>query len=453
VRRRASNEASTWAVPLALALGALVAACQSYVAVPVQSATLVAVAQHRKVTVATQADILFVVDDSFSMSGKQQRLADALASFTANMDALQPPVDYQVGVVSTSVQERFGACGPPGDANAAQQCDSDWGATGFVCDQHDGCLRTFPAIAGVLHASSGAKAVLHRADYTADQFAFLLSRAVQVGAAGARQPQGFQAMQLVLGDTRNGLLRDGAKLVVAFFSDAEDCSDPAGLFSMLVRDAKGNIIDRCAQEAAGQGIPGGPSLEPVSHYVAALRALKNADGSAKEIEVASIVSLANGTQDPGICTNPTCDAACDSPAQAQQCAQKCSGAAQVAQCQADCVATCHSFCGGQVPGRRYVEAALSFSGIAANICEDDASRPLGRLSAVIGIPKEVLLVAPLQSPDLLRVRVGRKGAVLECLPGQGYQLVTTADGPAVRFLGDCLLQPDDVWDIRYLANP
>ena len=28
----------------------------------------------------------------------------------------------------------------------------------------------------------------------------------------------------------------------------------------------------------------------------------------------------------------------------------------------------------------------------------------------------------------------------------------TQDGLAVRFLGDCALQPDDVWDIRYLAN-
>jgi hypothetical protein len=419
----------------------------------VQPATLVAVAQHRKVTVATKADILFVVDDSFSMTGKQQRLSDALASFTRNLDALQPPVDYQVAVVSTSVQERFGACGPPGDANAAAQCNSDWGASGFVCDPYNGCLRTFPGIAGVLHASSGAKAVLRRGDYTADQFAFLLSRAVQVGTAGARQPQGFQAMQLVLDDTRNGLLRDGAKLVVAFFSDAEDCSDPAGRFSMLVRDAQGNIIDRCAQEAAGQGIPGGPSLEPVSRYVAALRALKNGDGSAKEVQVASIVSLANGTQDPGLCVNPACDAACDSQVQAQQCAQQCNGAPVIAQCRADCVAQCHLFCGGQVPGRRYMEAAVAFSGIAANICEDDASVPLGRLAAVIGIPKEVVLVAKPQAPDLLHVRIARNGAIVECLPGQGYALVPTGDGAAVRFAGVCLLQPDDVWDIRYLANP
>ncbi|GAC1347598.1 MAG: hypothetical protein NVS2B9_07430 [Myxococcales bacterium] len=444
------NAAAAFAVPLAALLAA---GCQSYVAVPVQPATLIAVAQHRKVTVATKADILFVVDDSFSMTGKQQSLAAALANFTKDLDSLQPPVDYQVAVVSTSVQERFGACGPPGDPNAALQCSSDWGAPGFVCDRGSGCLRTFPERAGVLRAASGAPAVLRRRDSSADQFSFLLSRAVQVGTDGARQPQGLQAMQLVLDKPGNGLMRDGAKLVVAFFSDAEDCSDPAGRFSMLVRDSLGNTIDRCAQEAAGQGVPGGPSLQPVSSYVAALRALKNADGSPKEVQVASVVSLRNGTQDPGLCANPACDAACDTPAAAQQCAQRCSAAAQVAQCQADCLSECHTFCGGQVPGRRYVEAALSFSGIAANICSGDASGPLRRLAAVVGIPKQVVLAAPPQSPDLLRVRVARRGAIVDCLPGQGFDLIPTPDGTAVRFAGPCLLQPDDVWDIRYLANP
>ena len=104
--------------------------CQSYVAVPVQPATLVAVAQHSQVKVATKADILFVVDDSLSMSQKQDRLAQALAGFTTQLDALRPPIDYQVAVVTTSIFERFGGCGPDGDSNAAAQCDSDWGAPG-----------------------------------------------------------------------------------------------------------------------------------------------------------------------------------------------------------------------------------------------------------------------------------------------------------------------------------
>src|SRR5881227_2556680 len=112
---------------------AMASGCQSYVAVPVQPATLVAVQQHAQIKVTTKADMLFVVDDSLSMSQKQDRLAQALAGFTAAADALDPPVDYQVAVVTTSIFERFGACGPDGDANAAAQCDSDWGTDGFAC--------------------------------------------------------------------------------------------------------------------------------------------------------------------------------------------------------------------------------------------------------------------------------------------------------------------------------
>src|SRR3982751_2346026 len=93
-----------------ITLLALCAACQSYVAVPVQPVTLVGVSQRGKVRVATKADVLLVIDDSASMSGKQDRLAAALAGFTRQLDGLQPPVDYQVAVVTTSVSERFGAC-------------------------------------------------------------------------------------------------------------------------------------------------------------------------------------------------------------------------------------------------------------------------------------------------------------------------------------------------------
>jgi len=53
---------------------------------------------------------------------------------------------------------------------------------------------------------------------------------------------------------------------------------------------------------------------------------------------------------------------------------------------------------------------------------------------------------------MLVVRVERGGQRQECAPGSGYQLVNTDDGPAVQFAGPCLLQPDDIWDLRYLTE-
>ena len=424
--------------------------CQSYVAVPVQPATLVAVAQHSQVKVATKADILFVVDDSLSMSGKQDRLAQALAGFTTQLDALQPPVDYQVAVVTTSIFERFGGCGPDGDPNAAAQCDSDWGAPGYVC-KAAACLRSFPAEAGKLRVAPGNPgAVLRRSGAAPATFSGWVASDVQAGADGARQPQGLEAMRLALSDTGAGFLRDGAKIVVAFFSDAEDCSDPQQRFSMLVKDAQGNVIDQCAQQASGDGTSVS-SLEPVARYVNFLRALTNADGSPKEVQAAAIVSLKDGTREPGVCRDGACQARCDQPAAQQACQSRCAGATPVALCMADCTAECKTFCDGQVPGRRYVEMATAFQGLAASVCSDDAGGPLGRLAAVIGIPKQIELLARPSGLEYLRVRVDRAGAALDCAAGQGFDLVQTPDGPAVRFTGACTLQPDDVWDIRYLA--
>ena len=428
-------------------------ACQSYVAVPVQPVTLVAVAQHQKVRVATKADILLVIDDSYSMSGKQQRLAQALQNFTVQLDSLQPPVDYQAGIVTTSVAERFGACGPAGDTNAASQCDSDWGAPGFVCDKGLACLRTFATAGQLVKAQATPGVVLRRADYTAQQFANFLAQSVQVGVSGARQPQGMEAMRLALQDGKSGFLRDGSKVVVAFFTDAEDCSDPSFRFSALTRDPKtGDVIDRCAKDAASDNASA-HSLEPVASYVKFLREnLTNGDGSAKEIEVAAIVSLADGSLDPGVCSNPTCDAQCDSAAGTTACENRCGQAPTFQICMADCASLCHTNCNGAVPGRRYLELAFAFAGVAANVCSDDASGPLGRLASVIGIPKQILLRAPPSAPKLLAVHVQRGKELLNCEAGTGFDLVQTPEGLAVRFKGDCLLQPDDVWDLRYLAN-
>jgi hypothetical protein len=411
----------------------------------------VAVAQHSQVKVATKADILFVVDDSLSMSGKQDRLAQALAGFTGQLDALQPPVDYQVAVVTTSIFERFGGCGPDGDANAAAACQSDWGAPGYVC-KAAACLRTFPDEAGKLRVAAGNPgAVLRRSATDPATFSGWVASDVQAGSDGARQPQGLEAMRLALGDASSGFLRDGAKVVVAFFSDAEDCSDPQQRFSMLVKDAQGNVIDQCARQASGDGT-GISSLEPVARYVNFLRALVNKDGSPKEVQVAAIVSLKDGTREPGQCTDGACQARCDQPPAQQACQTRCAGATPLALCMADCTSECKTFCDGQVPGRRYVEMATAFQGLAASVCSDDAGGPLGRLAAVIGIPKQIELLAPPTSLEYLRVRVDRAGTALDCVPGQGFELVQNADGPAVRFTGACTLQPDDVWDIRYLAD-
>src|SRR2546430_15834734 len=116
------------------------------------------------------------------------------------------------------------------------------------------------------------------------------------------------------------------------------------------------------------------------------------------MEVAALVSLKNGPRDPGRCANSSCAARCDAPPQQQQCQATCAGSPTLALCMADCTAACKTFCGGQVPGRRYVEMATAFSGLTANICADDASDPLQRLAKNRGNPAGAGAAAPPSPP-------------------------------------------------------
>ena len=215
----------------------------------------------------------------------------------------------------------------------------------------------------------------------------------------------------------------------------------------------------------GKVLAGGQSLVPLLNMrlaaprhlidingIGSLAYVRRAGEGGSEVEVGALVSLQDGTQDPGVCANPACDAACDAPAGVSACEARCKDSPTVQICMADCASECHMFCGGQVPGRRYLDLAYAFSGVAANVCSDDASPALSRLSAVVGIPRQVLLRAPPSPPDVLVVRVERGGQTRECVAGAGYDIVSTPDGPAVRFTGTCALQPDDVWDLRYLTS-
>ena len=97
----------------ALALTALLAAagCQDYNFNPVGHCLIEPGNERVTLSDINTADVLFVVDDSGSMGGKQTKLADNFSSFIGNLGtynsnrqaAGQTPVDFHVAVTSTSI--------------------------------------------------------------------------------------------------------------------------------------------------------------------------------------------------------------------------------------------------------------------------------------------------------------------------------------------------------------
>jgi len=119
----------------------LAAGCQDYNFNPVGHCLIQPGAQSFTLSDISTADVLFVVDDSGSMGGEQQRLADAFGVFVSNLTttnaaraaAGRPPFDFHIAVTTTSVFWNFSARTP--DVTPTQICQSSCpGAAGqLVC--------------------------------------------------------------------------------------------------------------------------------------------------------------------------------------------------------------------------------------------------------------------------------------------------------------------------------
>jgi hypothetical protein len=147
-----------------------------------------------------KTDILFVIDDSGSMSEEQANLKANLATFIQALKTSPIANDFQIGVTTTSV-------------------------TGFT-----GTAMTGVGDHGALIADvpAGTPAVLagDRADLVNE-----FGQRVIVGTSGSGKEQPFRAMELALSDptllggANAGFLRAGSRLAVVFLSDEDDCSD------------------------------------------------------------------------------------------------------------------------------------------------------------------------------------------------------------------------------------
>lgn len=127
-------------------------------------------------------DVLWVMDDSGTMSEEQANVVANLSSFVGVLDGFG--ADWQVGVTTTNVEDDAGALVAP-------------------------LITPF-----------------------AEDVAGLFAAAVDVGAQGSRDEQGLEAMQLatsepLLSNANSGLLRAGADLAVIVLSDEDDHSPGA----------------------------------------------------------------------------------------------------------------------------------------------------------------------------------------------------------------------------------
>ncbi len=143
-------------------------------------------------------DILWVIDNSGTMSGEQQRLGEAFAVITAMFE--ESVADFRLGVVTTDVED----------------------------EEHRGILQGDPAVLGPDTPNLGATFVTN----------------ATVGTQGSKTEAGFEAVELAMTEAaaaNEGFFRTGAVLEVVFVSDEDDHTD--GDVVSLMTDLAGLVPD------------------------------------------------------------------------------------------------------------------------------------------------------------------------------------------------------------------
>lgn len=196
-----------------------------------------------------QIDILWVVDDSGSMSEEQSALSQNFQSFINFADGLG--VDYQVGVITTEVR----------DQNTA----------------------------GIIWACNGFNSIIRHTDANRVQAFQCAARVTNPPNGNSRpnpggsdsQEAGLQAARIALdvpnvNGANNGFLRPDARLAVIIVSDEDDQSNgPVNLYVDFFRNLKGFRNPQLVSVSAIAGdVPGGCSTAAAgTRYSAAASAL------------------------------------------------------------------------------------------------------------------------------------------------------------------------------------
>lgn len=185
-------------------------------------------------------DLLFVIDNSGSMSQEQQGLAANFPKFIQVLQQVQGGLpDVHLGVVSSNMgagNNQINNCAPPGDAGHLLQ-----GPDGTHCAGLDPNAKF---ISDIANTSGGGRT----ANYTGD-LGSLFSCMAQLGTDGCGLEHHLESMRTAL-DPANafntGFLRKDAYLGIVIIGDEDDCSaSNTALFSPS-DTAKGPSINfRC----------------------------------------------------------------------------------------------------------------------------------------------------------------------------------------------------------------
>jgi hypothetical protein len=348
--------------------------------------------------VASQkTDILFVVDNSGSMTEEQQGVASELPAFIEELKkGAGAAHDFRVGLITTTVYQAT--------------------ETGPLRDypNESGRLQPVPVASADGGTAPGTERFLESSD---PDLIEKFRRLVKVGIQGSGQETPFEAVRLAVASPlietpieqggTGGFLRDGARLLVVVVTDEDDCSELARPPVAFVGTQQGR--DYCGEKTA--------SLTPVDYYAEIFQNLVDVEGVHRPVMWAAIAPVSQITKeaapviDNGILRNVDC------PTSFQ-------------------------------PGHRQREMASRFDQSLGNL--DSICNPSYRESllsiAHIANATQTLEVSNVPDPRLLKVEVTRAGGEVQpcTLANGGIEFHATPEGDDyIQFSATCPRRGDD----------
>lgn len=337
-------------------------------------------------------DTLFIIDNSGSMVGEQQALAESFGAFTAALD--EAAVDYRIAVITTGMESP--ACPACSTLQGPASCVNDTGESGLfqnnICrnqgtvDAPDYSCRTDPAC-GKIITSTNKSCFYDDSSNPPEGMVF-------TGVLGCGYERGLASMRAALGDLaageNAGFMRDWARLAVVVVSDENDCGEVGD----VTEGMPGVFGNACYYAATGQDPDGNQvdpeglpyRLTPVSDYADFLRGLKpvstmvsfSAIVGVSDLEDPSATKIEYEKEPDGswgivpACVNPGCSG---------------------------------NYCNAN-PGTRYIALAESTGGAIATICQNDFSQPMLEVAgASVGYRRVFRLSGDPISPDTIEVSV------------------------------------------------
>jgi hypothetical protein len=394
---RARRPARSMFVAAALAWGA---ACSSPVDQP-GSTVPGKCSSEAPVITPQKTDVLFVIDNSGSMSEEQAGIATELPAFLSELkQGGGVAQEFRVGVITTTVYQRSFA----NNREAYREYPEE-----------SGHLRPVPSASG----EPSAERFIEGSD---PQLLDKFQRLVVQGTSGSGQETPFEAVRLAVASSlattpleqggNGGFLRDGARLLVVVVTDEGDCSSmlrPPPV--VLTQDTSTDI---CSDQAA--------KLTSVEEYFKIFEELRDSTGALREVLWATIGPVALSDKRAGVVQDVTPQGTFVRNVE------------------------CPTSYG---PGFRHRDMAERFDSRLENldsICKPSYRETLVNIAALAAISQSIE-VMNLPDPRLAQVLVTRADGTVQKCSVAGGDLRYDASGenrPArLFFQGDCLRQPDD----------